>query len=405
MPTIKCPKCATLMKLKQQAVAVKVKCPKCQTLLKVPGSGAADAAPTKPAKQSIAQPAPAANQAATKSRRPKAPVAKAVTDSATATVSDTDPFVAEDPFVTEDPLANDNPFADLPAAGFDTPADAAPAAGTTAEMGPGGFDFGNIDLPAAAPAPAAFPGSTGGSFPAAAGPLDGGAHPYAKPAAPPAPTGTGETANHDKRKKLIWIGAGSGVLLLVAMMIGLVILAVNAKESKSASQQSEVAIDIPDGFKGGKVGRVSFAIPIGKTLEMPPTSNEAMVIESDSTGATFFVGLDKYEYLNPSTLQLSYRAGRMIMSDVYGAERVERNGDNGHRAGSYGGLVLTNMTVEYFLVDGEVILVGCGLPIREVADEDLGDPIASNAEPTAEEIQLVELFESEKKAFFDSIQL
>ncbi|QDV43959.1 hypothetical protein Enr13x_38200 [Stieleria neptunia] len=428
MLTIKCPKCATLMKLEQQAVAVKVKCPKCQTVLKVPGKEPAPkpseqaATPTakQPARKQPAREQPARQQPARQKSARQQPAAQAAAKRKPAAKKVTTPAPAESPF------ADDNPFENLPSGGFDT-ADAAtagadpfaadpfaeaPAAGGSSS---GGFDFGNLDLPAAAPAAGGFPAAGvpaagGNAFPAATGPLAGplaAAAPAAAPSATkPSAGSSGAGPKRPINKKLLWIGIGSGAVVVLGLVIGLVVMAVQSKGSKqarSSGASSSGAVQVPAGFQAGSVSGVSFVVPEGKSVERPPTSIEAQVFESSATGATFFVGIDTYEFLNPSQMQLSLRAGRMIMSDVYGGASVERDGHTGAKGSSSGGMTLTDMTVEYYLVGDQVILIGCGMPRVEWTEEDLEE--GRPPEPSEEETAKREAFEGEKATFFESVRI
>ncbi|MCS7471248.1 hypothetical protein NZK35_31730 [Stieleria sp. ICT_E10.1] len=429
MLTIKCPKCATLMKLEQQAVAVKVKCPKCQTVLKVPGKEAASK-PTGQAAKPSAKPAPkngaqqsAAKQSAAKQPGAKQPARKQAVAKAAAQRKPVAKKVTA-PAAEESPFADDNPFADLPSGGFDTagaaaagtdplaadpfaadPFAEAPASGGSPS---GGFDFGNLDLPAAAPAAGGFPvgglpGGGGSAFPAANGALaPAAAQPTSKPATGSSGTGPKGAVN----KKLLWIGIGSGAVVVLGLVIGLAVLAVQSKGSKQAKSspaKSSGAVEVPAGFQAGSVSGVSFVVPEGQSVEKPPTSIEAQVFESAATGATFFVGVDTYEYLNPSQMQLSLRAGRMIMSDVYGGESVERDGHSGSKGNSSGGMTLTDMAVEYYLVGDQVILIGCGMPRVEWTEEDLEE--GRLPEPSEEGKAKLEAFEEEKTTFFASVRI
>ncbi|MDV6030476.1 MAG: hypothetical protein F9B45_10285 [Phycisphaera sp. RhM] len=429
MLTIKCPKCATLMKLQQQAVAVKVKCPKCQTVLKVPGkeaaskpSGQAATPSAKPAPKAAAKQA-AAKQAAAKQSARKQAVAKAAAQQRKPAAKKVTAPAAE-----ESPFADDNPFADLPSGGFDTAGAAAagadplaadpfaadPFAEATASAGSpsGGFDFGHLDVPAAAPAAGGFPVGGlpagglpvggGSAFPAANGALAPAAQPTSKPASGSSGAGPKGAVN----KKLLWIGIGSGAVVVLGLVIGLAVLAVKSKGSKQAKSSpagSSGAVEVPAGYQAGSVSGVSFAVPEGKSIEKPPTSIEAQVFESAATGATFFVGVDTYEYLNPSQMQLSLRAGRMILSDVYGSESVERGGHSGTKGNSSGGMTLTDMAVEYYLVGDQVILIGCGMPKVEWTEEDLEE--GRLPEPSEEERAKAEAFEEEKTTFFASVRI
>ncbi len=431
--TIKCPKCATLMKLQQQAVAVKVKCPKCQTVLKVPGKEAASKPSTQAARPS-AKPAPkaAAKQPAAKQTARKQPARKQAVAKAAAQQRKPAVKKVTTPAAEESPFADDNPFADLPSGGFDTagaaatgadplaadpfaadPFAEAPASGGSPS---GGFDFGNLDLPATAPAAGGFPvgglpagglpAGSGSAFPAANGALAAAAPAAAQPSSKPARGSSGARPKGAVNKKLLWIGIGSGAVVVLGLVIGLTVLAVKSKGSKQAksnSASSSGAVEVPAGFQAGSVGGVSFAVPEGKSVEKPPTSIEAEVFESAATGATFFVGVDTYEYLNPSQMQLSLRAGRMIMSDVYGGERVERDGHSGTKGNSSGGMTLTDMAVEYYLVGDQVILIGCGMPRVEWTEEDLEE--GRLPEPSEEEKAKVEAFEEEKTTFFASVRI
>ena len=428
MLTIKCPKCATLMKLQQQAVAVKVKCPKCQTVLKVPGKEAASKPSTQAARPS-AKPAPkaAAKQPAAKQTARKQPARKQAVAKAAAQQRKPAVKKVTTPAAEESPFADDNPFADLPSGGFDTagaaatgadplaadpfaadPFAEAPASGGSPS---GGFDFGNLDLPATAPAAGGFPvgglpAGSGSAFPAANGALAAAAPAAAQPSSKPASGSSGARPKGAVNKKLLWIGIGSGAVVVLGLVIGLTVLAVKSKGSKQAksnSASSSGAVEVPAGFQAGSVGGVSFAVPEGKSVEKPPTSIEAEVFESAATGATFFVGVDTYEYLNPSQMQLSLRAGRMIMSDVYGGERVERDGHSGTKGNSSGGMTLTDMAVEYYLVGDQVILIGCGMPRVEWTEEDLEE--GRLPEPSEEEKAKVEAFEEEKTTFFASVRI
>ncbi|QEF98267.1 hypothetical protein Mal15_23160 [Stieleria maiorica] len=435
MLTIKCPKCATLMKLQQQAVAVKVKCPKCQTVLKVPGkkspSPAADtqqpAAQTAAPTESAAATKPAAKKRVANKPAAAKPAAKASSPAASAarrTAKKRKPAAQQVPAAApaESPFVDENPFANLPSGGFDTASAAADpfgadpfaadplaadplAASPAAAPAAGGFDFGNLDVPAAGavaaggfPA-AAVPAASGAAFPAAAGPL-AAASPAANPAAGAKNAGTKKPIN----KKLLWIAAGSGAAVVVlGLVIGLTVMAVKSKRSRQTASSAAEAVEAPAGFQSGSVNRVSFVVPEGNAVEEPPTSIEAQVFESAATGATFLVAVDTYEYLNPSDMQLAYRAGRMIMSDVYGGERVERNGHAGMKGSSSGGMTLTDMTVEYYLVGDQVILFGCGIPRVEWSEEDLEE--GRPPEPSEEEKAKQEAFQAEMETFFDSVRI
>ncbi|WP_182867728.1 hypothetical protein [Stieleria mannarensis] len=428
MLTIKCPKCATLMKLQQQAVAVKVKCPKCQTVLKVPGKEAAapakSPAATKPAAKKRDAQKPAAAKPATKASSPapaSARTSSARTSSAGAKQKKRKPVPQQVPAATpaESPFADENPFENLPTGGFDnaTAATASPEADPfaadplAAAPAAGGFDFGNLDLPGGSPAAgtapaggfpaAALPAASETSFPAAAGPLATTA--AALPSADPAAKGRGAGTKKPINKKLLWIGAGSGAAVVVlGLVIGLTVMAVKSKRSRQSASSAD-AVEVPAGFQGGAVSRVSFVVPEGNAVEKPPTSIEAQVFESAATGATFLVAVDTYEYLNPSDMQLSYRAGRMIMSDVYGGERVERSGHAGIKGSSSGGMTLTDMTVEYYLVGDQVILLGCGMPKVEWSEAELEE--GRPPEPSDEEKAKQEAFEAEMETFFDSVRI
>ena len=369
MPTIKCPKCSTMMKLQQQAKAVKVKCPKCGTVLKV-------AAPKQPAQA-------AAAKARTAQTAPKqtAPVTPAPTQAAPAQPAPAaDPFAAAaDPFAT----STADPFSAAPAA---DPFGAAP----------GQFDFGNLDTPAApmpaAASPAAAPGNT---------------NPYAKPAQAAAPAKKKRSSKGGNKKLLIGLAIGGGVLLL--SLIGVVAFLAardsgggSKSASSSPSSSSAASPAAPTGT--GSVGRVSFTFPEGSSMDTPPTTITAQAHQSTATGATYFVGIDEYEFLNPSPGQIALRAGRMILSNVYGGQKVERNGHAGIKGNSRGGLYFTDMTVEYFMIDDQIIVVGCGMPRRKFEKPKVINP-PPPPPPTEEELRKAELFVTESKAFFDTVSL
>lgn len=440
MLTIKCPKCATLMKLEQQAVAVKVKCPKCQTVLKVPAKQSApaatelQAAAKKAAARQTARPQPtAAKQATAKQTAAKPTAGKKVVAKKTAAVrAASSPKkiagVAAAPSAVAAAASEPNPFVDPQ----DNPFDALPASGLATAAAPAtdGFDFGALDLSAAAPAtggfpdlggaaatgfpaagaasfPAAgagsFPAAGAASFPAAASPLGNAAHPYAKPATDAVEPAAASKPKGAGGKKLLWIGVGTGAVLVLGLVVGGLVFVAKLRGQMSKSSQSAGLVDAPDGFQASNVAHVSFVVPKGRSMDKPPTSIEAKVFQSGSTGATFFVGIDEYEFLNPSPMQLSLRAGRMIMSDIWGRDSVDRDGHRGAKGTSRNGMELTDMTVEYYLVDGHVILIGCGMPLKPIDDDEDMPPEPS--EPTEEEKQALEAFQAEMTTFFDSVRI
>lgn len=400
MLTIKCPKCATMLKVKPQNVAIQVKCPKCATLLKIGAQKTAPKPTQSPAATSKAAPRQAAKKPAQPAaKRPAQPAAKRP-PAAPANPAPANPA----------PVDLDNPFADLPALDMPGPAvDLGAGGAPAADMG--ALDFGNVDLPAAA----------GGGFPApaapAAFPAAAAANPYAnkaprkkkKKAEPEEPPKSGKkkkkASSDSGNKKMLWIGLAVGAAVLLVAGVGAFVL----MGTSGSASGSAAAVPTPDGYQAGTVGRVKFAFPKGTAKETPPTSIKAKALVSAESGATFFVGVDEYEFLNPSDRQVSLRAGRMIMSNVYGGEEVTRSGHNGFKGRSSGGLDLTNMTVEYYLVDGEVILIGCGMPKKEVPEPTY--PLKRNeepeppSEPTEEEKAQTAAFEKEMKTFFETVQI
>ena len=448
MLTIKCPKCATLLKVKPQNSDFQVKCPKCATLLKVVAQKTSQISTanseTKAASQTAAKRTAAQKNPGNKTPQPKRqkPVAKKPPATGAAAQKAAPKTKKQPPAkVPSVPVDPDNPFGDLPDANLpdaNFPDANVPDLGIpgfdSADLGvpgiPGGlpagdldpFDFGGVDLPAAPVAGGGFPAAPT-SFPAAPA-----ANPYAKkpsakkkgdtnsePAKARKSGKKSKTKKKDKPKsqsdsssqKMLWIGLAIGASVL--LLGGVATFFLMGSSDSQPSSSVAAAAPAPDGYQSGSVGRVSFAFPQGTPKEAPPTTTEAQALVSAESGATFFVGVDEYEFLNPSEYQVSLRAGRMILSNVYGREQVKRSGHSGVKGQSSGGLTLTNMTVEYYFVDGEVILIGCGMPKKEKPKQKL--PYNPNKkpepppEPTDDEKAKDAAFEKEKIAFFDSVQI
>lgn len=196
-------------------------------------------------------------------------------------------------------------------------------------------------------------------------------------------------------------------MILIFAIGGAVAVMTNGGGTASASTQSDggAAKPAPEGFTGGSVKPITFAMPDGTKMDPPPSCPKAKVVESAETGATYFVGVDKYEFLNPSVEQLSLRAGRMMMSDVYGQKPTTRSGLDGFSGQSAAGLELTNMQVEYYLANGKVLVIACGMPIKREKWKPsfYGEEPPPPKPPTEEELQKAALFKTESQTFFDSV--
>lgn len=410
MLTIKCPNCSTLLKVNQQAVAIQVKCPKCATLLKVgPQKSPAPApSPSTTAPAASAKPPGSAGKPAARKGAPKpAPARPGAPRGQTPQGKPAAPAAPQDPFAGAPAPAGD-PFGDLPPA--DSLGAPAPAGGLD---GGGGFDFGGLDVPAA---------STGAS--PAGNPMPA-AHPFPakpKPAAKPAGKQTGkkkadkpakqkkEKSGKGSNKKLfIILGSALGGAAVLGIGATVAILMLSKQGDSETSTASAAQVQTPEGFKAHQVGPVAFAMPEGESEKNPSTKVKSEVIKSTATGATYFVGVNKYEFLNPSQAQVELRAGRILMSNIYASAKVERGGKSGFAGGSSRGLLYPPMDVEFYFFDNHVIVAGCGMPVKEEPEVKRvpGRPLEPQPpkEPTEEEKKLAELFEAEKKKFFDSIVL
>lgn len=417
MPTVKCPKCSTMLKLQPQPTAVRVKCPKCATVLQIPAQptapkqAPAQQAPQQPAPQQPVPQQPAAQQQPVRQQ----PAVPQPTQQAAPAAAD--PFAGL-PAPGAAPAAGANPFdfGNLPAAGAAAPDPFAAPAGFPGAVAPGtaapADPFAGAPDPfAAMPAgnPAMAPGgmNPAAGYPAgnfAGGPAMGAPAPAASQPAPasPAPTRSG------KKTGLI-VGIAGGAVVLLSLIGGGIFFAVSSLGGggSSSSSSSLAAADVPEGFQQISVAGISAAAPVGKAFQTPPTEAKSVAVQSEKTGAVFYLGVGEFIRKNATDREVAYRVGYYMMSDVIGGKPIEIGSVGGFQGPAYRGIILPDMEVQFFHVDDQVKIFACGLE-RPM--------YPTSARPSEEEIKAYEdamekyeaqmlLVEPEKQAFFESARL
>ncbi len=267
MMTVKCPKCATLLKFQPQASAARIKCPKCTTLLQVPGQASKPAAPTqtRPATakpKATGQPTKAGqSKAAAKATSKRKPAATQPAASKKQPQQRSAPRQKAAP-TNPDPLA-------------------APA--------PGGFDLANLDLPEptagggfASPGvdPLATPPAGGGGLPPGLPPAP--AQPTLRPRAVPVagkkpgpakPKGPSKPGASKKSnsKAVLWIGLAAAGLLLMLTVGGLVIYMMRPSETTAQrSPASEEAASSESTAEASSVADDTSSSPDAASENQPP---------------------------------------------------------------------------------------------------------------------------------------
>ena len=354
---IKCPKCATLLKLKSPPASGKIKCPKCAAILKV--GGGASAQPSSPssgpkqsgASQSPAKPVSAQPLPAQPLQPPAQPVQPA------------DPFAqpASDPF-------------------------AQPAGGSQ----PGSFDFAN--LPSAAPTtmPAYQQAS---SFPAYS------AQPAAQNAAPSSDGATSTAGVGASRKTGIIVASVIGVILLLGIIgVGGYLVAGSTSGDSSASAVEKKASpkrEPPEGFRLYEVQGVSVFMPRGYKIDPAAGELEYFAVATP-LGTVFTVGAcEAGDTLSGDAL--TRKMERITRGEYQTVRSVERNGYKGElgvikestqwapREGARGPM----LNVEVFQDDGRLILIG----VAQAESSSSNIVVGQSLEPELEEV------------FFDSFQI
>ncbi|MEO1527382.1 MAG: hypothetical protein AAFX06_18285 [Planctomycetota bacterium] len=387
MLTIKCPKCGMLMKLKPPNGPAKVNCPKCAAVLQIGGPKTAtkrmDAAESTPSGPRVAKEAAAKEAAAKKtvSKTVKKPVKTAPTQPVVATApsvpaGDVDPFAAP----------TENPFLDVPGDPFAT-------AGPTASVDADPFAA-LPDVGAAVAGASVFQG----------GPLHSAAS-VAAPDTAPTPTATSQPAKQPTKSGGKKLGLVIGISVGVVAFVGAAAV-VGAIARRSGTNKSTAASAAPSEDSGSstRVGRMSFAFPDGTEFDVVPTAARGKAWKSAETGAIYFVGMGSYEFKNPSSEQIALRAGKIMMAQVRGGMKVERDGHSGQKARSLGGILYPSMQTECFLIGDKVYVIGCGMPPRKLPKPTVVNP-PPPPPPTAEELEKRELFKAESAAFFESVKI
>ena len=327
---IKCPKCATLLKLARTPPSGAVKCPKCATLLKIGGSGAG---------------APKGSPKAKTTRRAPAPAQPAST-----------------------PVQ--------------------PQGTTSPALGaPGKFDFGALPDASAAPAPAApFPAQPA-AFPAAARPPAaanrGGSDDDDD-------DDDDELSGLSISPGLIAAAVGAFVVMSCLISVGgfFVVRAMSGGTAKSAAN-SKPARQAPEGFKVYTKEGVSIFLPEGKKL---PRASGEMDYRAIVTplGTVFMMGVAEVGEVKLQGEALNKKLQRLTLGECFTSFEVKRNGYTGikgtinksTRFAPEENMRAPMMNVEIYQDDGRLIVIG----VAQARSDSENVIIGQSFEPELEEV-------------------
>ena len=299
---VKCPKCATVLKVADPTGPVKIKCPKCATVLQIGGAAKPDAA-QQPAKAPLPKPAtpkPAARPAAR-----QAPPAKPAQPA-------TAPSMATD----------------------------------------GGFDF--LDLPGpAAEEPVR-------QFTQVNAPTR-----HLQPASKPAPVDDDDGDGNDgppKRqtpkvnvsgmsKGTIAVLVGGVGILLLLIVVGVVVLASGAGKTAAPARKA------PDGFEYKSINGVSAFMPEGTEMKDFPGQMDLIGVRTGST-TVYVLGSSATNNLEMNIEKLKSRLHRLLAAGIIGGAPHERNGNKGFKFRLDQGAKIPNMEIEVFQNEGRIIVMG-----------------------------------------------
>ncbi|TWU47081.1 hypothetical protein [Rubripirellula reticaptiva] len=296
MLTVKCPKCATALKLAQAPASGRVKCPKCAAIVAVKPSAGASA----PARAPAARPAAAA--------------------------ASVDPD-------------DDN---------FDFGRISFPTASTTAAVS---------HFPTSGQA-TLFEGPIPGDpleieTDASGSPVDGGGEaggPIGKPGKKK--TGGLSTA------AVVRLAVGL-IALIVCTGIAVVVWKSRGSGGPSAAETiAKLQQSSPDGYKAyGFQGAVAL-MPKGDEFDNLPSVIDCMAVTTDKSRSVFFFGAMNGGSLPLDNEQMRKKAGRQLGGEILGGNDTERNGYKGIKGILDGSIFLPRMMVEVYHIDERFCILG-----------------------------------------------
>jgi predicted Zn finger-like uncharacterized protein len=317
MLNVKCPHCATAMKLREAPASGKVKCPKC-------GQVVAIAAAAKPSAVAAA-PRPAA--------------------------------VPSGPTLDPDDEAFDFGKISFPSASGVTAVSRFPVAGQMSVYeGPIPGD----PLALVAKEDSESPPGPGGH---AAG-----------------PNGAPAKAQR-KRNPMVLVGVLAGAGLLILGGVAAIALTSGGGEGSGGGDIDVVAAaqsTAPAGYQAHGIRGCVVLMPKGAGWDKLPSAIESVAVTSQESDSVYFLGAMDGGKLELDNEQMRKKAERQLGGEILGGNETERNGYKGIQGMLDGSIFLPRMQVEVFSVDERFVIIGCApasmgadpsVPVNRQAEE------------------------------------